>query len=74
MLRSLVGSEMCIRDSIAAGVAALFVGFSTRANLTEDKQSFDAIRESLLTKLESYELRLIEIVRERKALIEEIPF
>ncbi|NRA45146.1 MAG: hypothetical protein HRU09_09350 [Oligoflexales bacterium] len=59
---------------IAVGVASLFIGFSTRANLTEDTQSFEAIRDSLLSKLESYELKLLEIVRERKALIQEIPF
>ena len=59
---------------IAAGIATLTIGFSTRANLTEDTNSLESIRNSLLSKLDIQEKKLLEIVRERKALIEDIPF
>ena len=58
------------------GIGALIfaVGFGTRANLVEDPNSIGSIRRSLQIKLEKLESDLFQIIRERKALLEEIPF
>lgn len=59
---------------VAAGFAIVIGGFGTLPNLTEVHQSVQSIRRSLLAKLESLETDLVKIIKQRKALAEEIPF